>query len=453
MEADLNKEKALLQRAFKYGLEYLEQVDSMPVIPQGDSLQLLMNFEEEKISETGVSPEAILKLLHISGAPNTVAQTGGRYFGFVNGATLPIGLAASIIADFWDQNSALEVMSPVVSRLEAITEKWLADLFGLPEDTAAGFVSGTSVASFCCLAAARYHLYNQKGWDIEAKGLYGAVPLRIVTGEDVHASVIKALHLLGFGSDHIVKIPCDAQGRVMPDQLPLLDDMTIVVLQAGNVNSGAFDPFKIICERAKSAGSWVHIDGAFGLWAAASSHFDKLTEGLSMADSWAVDAHKTLNAPYDSGILLCRNRKALLHAMAAQGDYIVHGNQRDGMYYTPEMSRRSRIIALWAILKFLGKAGLAALVDRLHNHALTLGSLLREMGYSVMNEIVFNQIMIRYQSDEKTMEVLRYIQSSGVLWCGPSRWKGEAVIRISICSWRTDDEDIRKAAETFQKAI
>jgi glutamate/tyrosine decarboxylase-like PLP-dependent enzyme len=445
------KEKLLLESAFQYGMEYKDKRADGRVVPNAESRALLDHFDE-KLPAWRSNPMEVIDMLKLYGEPNTVAQTGGRYFGFVNGATFPVGLAARIMADFWDQNSALEVMSPLVSRLETVVEKWLIELFDLPQNTAASFVSGTSMASFCGLAAARWRLSKSHQWDISKQGMYGAPPLKIVMGEAGHASVIKALHLLGFGDQQITRVPCDSQGRIKAEELPPLDDRTILILQAGNVNSGAFDSFDAICSKANKFKAWVHIDGAFGLWAAGVDKFTHLTAGINKADSWSVDAHKTLNSPYDSGILLCRDKEALLNAMYASGAYIVAGQHRDGMYYTPEMSRCSRIIELWAILKYLGREGITQLVNQMHQQAIKLGRDLHAQGFEVLNEIVFNQLMVRYRDDATTGAILTAVQADGTCWCGPSIWHNKKVIRISVCSWRTDREDIDKTVAAFAGA-
>ncbi len=348
--------KELFEMAKSCAYAYMEKINDRSVFPSEKSIQQLSVFDEP-LPEKTCNPNEILNLLHKYGSPATVAQTGGRYFGFVNGNSIPAALAVKWLSDIWDRNCALYLMSPIVSQLEAVCEKWLKELFELPSGTVAGLVSGTSIATLCGIAAARDEILRRQGWDIHLKGLFGAPPIRIVIGKQAHASVIKALSLLGFGKEQIERVPVDSEGRMDADKLPLLDEKTIVILQAGNVNSGSFDPFVKICNQANHAGSWIHIDGAFGLWAAVSNKKKFLTEGIEKADSWSVDAHKTLNAPYDCGIILCKNREALTMAMQASGSYIHYSEKRDGMFFTPEMSRRARAIELWATLKYLGRSG------------------------------------------------------------------------------------------------
>ncbi len=394
----------------------------------------------------------MLALLNKYGSPATVSQIGGRYFGLVNGGIIPTGLAAKWLNDFWDQNSPLYVTSPIVSTLETVVENWLKQLFGLPEETVAGFVSGTSMAIMCGLAAARYRIYKKLGWNINENGLIGAPRLRIVAGKHTHGTVLKAVALLGFGKNSIEWVEVDEEGRILPEQIPELDEKTILILQAGNVNSGSFDSFQEICDRAYLADSWVHIDGAFGLWVAGSEKLKSLTKGIEKADSWSVDGHKTLNTPYDSGVVLCKDKDALISALQATGSYIVYGDNRDGMLYTPEMSRRARAVELWATLKYLGKDGVDNLVYGLHQRATQFAKELSEEGFKILNDVVFNQVLVACESDSETEKVLINIQDLRECWCGGSQWFGKRVIRISVCSWSTTSEDVTRSVASFVKA-
>nr|HMQ55665.1 aminotransferase class V-fold PLP-dependent enzyme [Anaerolineae bacterium] len=354
-------DKALFEQAKAYAYAYLDTLPHRPVFPPPEALEALTVFDEA-LPESPQAGAEVLHQLDTYGSPATVAQTGGRYFGFVNGSVITTALAARWLADTWDQNPALYVISPIVAKLEQVCERWLADLLGLPPQTAAGFVGGTSMATLCGLAAARYALLKRVGWEVNADGLFGAPPFRVVVNEQAHGTVFKALALLGLGKNRVELVPADAQGRLDPAHLPALDSNTLLILQAGNVNTGAFDAFEELCEQANQAGAWVHIDGAFGLWAAASRHKQALTRGIAKADSWAVDGHKTLNTPYDCGIVLCRHRDALVAAMQASGAYIQYSQDRDGMLYVPDMSRRARAVELWATLKYLGRSGVEELV-------------------------------------------------------------------------------------------
>jgi glutamate/tyrosine decarboxylase-like PLP-dependent enzyme len=356
------------------------------------------------------------------------------------------------MGDAWDQNSALFVMSPIAAKLEEICEKWIVELLGLPKETAAGFVTGSSTATMCALAAARDELLRRQNWDVHEKGLFGAPPLRVVLGEQAHSSVIKALSILGIGKEQLHWAEVDGAGRIIPEKLQSLDENTLLIIQAGNVNGGAFDPMGPLCQAARRAGAWVHVDGAFGLWAAASEEKRALIAGFEGADSWSADAHKTLNAPYDSGIVLVRDRAALVRAMQATGSYIQYSENRDAMLYTMEMSRRARSIELWATMKYLGRSGVGALVDELCENARYFAQRLAERGFIIENDVVFNQVLVRCETDEATNAMLKRIQAGGVLWCGGAMWKGRSVIRLSVSSWRTNHEDVDACVEEFVRA-
>lgn len=441
----------LLQQAHDYALEYIGSIDSRPVYPEASDIANLGLFDEP-FPESPCDASELLALLHRNGSPATVTQTGGRYFGFVNGAVHPAALAAKWLADVWDQNPALYVMSPVVSQLEHVCERWLNELFELPNNTALGLVGGSSISILCGLAAARNELLRRLHWDVNANGLFGAPQLRVVIGEQAHATVFKALSLLGLGRERVEIVPTDEQGRMLIDEFPTLDHRCLVIAQAGNVNSGAFDPFNEICDRANSANAWVHVDGAFGLWAGASRSTYHLYSGASKADSWSVDAHKTLNAPYDCGIILCRHREALVSAMQATASYIQWSENRDGMLYTPDMSRRARAVELWATLKSLGKNGIASLVEQLCARANEFADKLRDQGFQILNDVVFNQVLVACDRARLTESTLENIQLSGECWCGGTVWQEQPVIRISVCSWRTTRGDVDRAVSAFVAA-
>lgn len=441
----------LYEQAKQYALEYIESVAARPVYPARDILAGLDRFKQP-LPETPGAPYQILESLHKYGSPATVAQTGGRYFGFVNGGIIPAALAAKWLADAWDQNAAMYVTSPVVSVLEEVCETWLADLLGLPQGTAAGLVTGTSTASLCGLAAGRDYLLKRQGWDVNARGLFNAPEIKVVLGAGAHSTVYKALSIIGLGKDRVTAVPTDTQGRLRADLLPDLDDRTLLILQAGNVNSGAFDPLAECCQKANFSGAWVHIDGAFGLWAAASPKLKHLTAGLEKADSWSVDAHKTLNAPYDCGIVLCRHREALVEALHMSGSYIVYSTNRDNMLYTADMSRRARAVELWASLLALGRAGVAELVESLCNKAQYFAKQLAAQKFKICNQVCFNQVLVACDNADLTRETLANIQQSGECWCGGAEWQGEPVIRLSICSYRTTYNDIDRSVKAFVKA-
>lgn len=442
--------KELLEQAKKYSYDYIDRLEEMDVYPSATAISNLSIFDES-LPEEVCSPSSVIDMLNTYGSKAAVAQSGGKYFGFVCGGILPVSLASKWLSDTWDQNSALYVLSPIASKLEEICEKWIVELMRLPQETAAGFVSGSSTAIICALAVARNEILLKQNWNVSKQGLFGAPNIRVVLSEQAHSSVFKALALLGLGKDRVQLAPVDEQGRISLQKLPFIDQNTLLIVQAGNVNSGAFDPLDELCEIANKAGAWVHVDGAFGLWAAASRNKYDLIKGYEKADSWSVDAHKTLNAPYDCGIVLCKNRSALVRTMQATGSYIQYSDNRDSMLYTPEMSRRARSIELWATLKYLGRNGISELIDRQCDHAKYFAERLEESGFIILNKVVFNQILIKCETEDKTIAMLKKIQSSGECWCGGAVWNNEPVIRISVCSWQTTKQDIDDCVETFKK--
>ncbi|NMM47611.1 pyridoxal phosphate-dependent decarboxylase family protein [Marinigracilibium pacificum] len=446
------QDESLFKKAESFGLEYLSKVLDRNVYPTEEALENLSAFEEKLPDDTGNAHE-VIEMLHKYGSPATVAQVGGRYFGFVNGSVVPAGLAAKNLSIFWDQNTAMQVLSPISSKLETVVQKWLTQLFGLPDRTVAGFVSGTSMANFCGLAAARYRVLQNNNWDFNENGLFGAPKIRVVTGKDAHSTVLKAIALNGLGKGNIEWVDTEEEGRIIPDKIPELDSNTILILQAGNVNSGSFDDFSSICEKARSQGAWIHIDGAFGLWAGATKKLKHLTKGFEHANSWAVDGHKTLNTPYDSGIIMCDDQEALMSSLHMSGGYIIQGKDRDGMFYTPEMSRRARIIELWATFKYLGKNGVDQMVYNLNQRAIQFANeISKAEGFSVLNEVVFNQVIVQCETEELTNKVIEEVQKLRECWVGGSIWKGKRVIRISVCSWVTNKEDITRSVNSFIKA-
>ena len=439
-----------LDLAHGYALDYINAVDEMPVFPKKKAIDDL-NIFDEALGDDPLETRDIINQLHTYGSPATVAQTGGRYFGFVCGGILPSALASKWLTDAWDQNPALHVLSPIAAKIEAVTERWIVDLLGLPKETVAGYVSGSTTATIIGLTTGRNYLLNKAGYDVFQKGLFDAPPIKVVLGEGAHSTVYKALSIIGLGSDCAIRVPADDQGRMQVDQLPKLDDNTLLILQAGHVNTGNFDDLESLCNQAREAGAYVHVDGAFGLWAATNKEFDHLTRGVHLADSWSVDGHKTLNTPYDSGIILCRHEKMLIHSMHMAGSYIILSEARDNMLYTAEMSRRARAIDLWAALKGLGKTGVSELVWELHQKAVYFADLLEKGGLEVLNDVVFNQILVRFQTDDLTNTLIQNIQNSGVCWLGGANWEGKAVMRISVCSYKTSYEDIDLSASDILK--
>jgi glutamate/tyrosine decarboxylase-like PLP-dependent enzyme len=436
--------EAVLRVAADRCCQYLREVQHRRVAPAGEALAGLAHFHEP-FPEKPCDPADTIALLHQFGAPATVATTGGRYFGFVIGGTLPAAVAASWVANVWDQNAAFRVMSPIAAELEDVVLHWICEVFGLPGNCGGGLVTCATTANFTALAAARQALLAKQGWNVADDGMFGAPPIRVVVGEEVHASVFKALTMAGFGRKRLTMVTADEQGRMRAEKLPRLDGNTLVCIQAGNVNTGAFDPAGAICERAREAGAWVHVDGAFGLWAAVSPKYRHLLAGFELADSWAMDAHKWPNINYDSGIVLVREAPVLRRAMTISGAYLQSGTSREPTHQTPEASRRARAVELWAGLKSLGRSGLAELIDRTCAHALRFADGFRQAGYEILNDVVINQVLVSFGTAEKTAEVMRRIQEDGTCWCGGTVWKGRAAMRISVSSWATTDQDVEQS--------
>jgi len=442
---------ALLKHAARDAMDYLEGVDGRAVAPSAEATAKLSALRGP-LPPGATSAEAVLHLLHEIGSPATMAKTNGRFFGFVTGDCLPAALAASWLVSAWDQNAAHSAQSPVAAQLEEIAIEWVRELFGLPAGTGGAVVTGATMANFSALAAARHALLERAGWDVEADGLFGAPPITVVVGEEVHQSVLKALGMLGLGRKRVVRVPVDGQGRMRADALPHLDGMTILCLQAGNVNTGSFDPAAAICPAARAAGAWIHVDGAFGLWAAASPEYRKLTKGFELGNSWATDGHKWPNIGYDCGLALVRDPALLRATMSIQAAYLVHTEQRDPSNYGPELSRRARGVELWAGLRSLGRQGIAGIVERTSSHARRFAEGLRAAGYEVLNEVVINQVMVSFGAPEKTLRVVGRLQAEGTCWCGSTVWQGRTAMRISVSSWATTGEDVERSLEAMLKA-
>ncbi|MBK9943061.1 MAG: aminotransferase class V-fold PLP-dependent enzyme [Kouleothrix sp.] len=435
----------LLHATAARAAQYLAGLDTRSVAPTAEALAGLAALGGP-LPDTPTDPAAVLALLDQAGSPATVASAGGRYYGFVVGGTLPAALAASWLATAWDQNAGMAVLSPVSAALETIAQGWLLDMLALPPEAGVGFVTGATMANFCGLAAARHALLQRAGWDVAARGLFGAPPITVVVGDEVHVSLLKSLSLLGLGRERVVRVPVDRQGRMRPDRLPALDGPAIVCLQAGNVDTGACDPADEICAIARDAGAWVHVDGAFGLWLRAAPARMHLVGGLADADSWATDAHKWLNVPYDSGLVICRQPAHLRAAMSVSAAYLDQQDTRGEPYqYTPEMSRRARGVAVWAALRTLGRAGLADLIERSCRHAARFAEGLRAAGYQVLNDVVSNQVLVAFGDDAATRRVIAAIQAEGTCWCGGTVWQGQAAMRISVSSWATTEDDVERS--------
>jgi glutamate/tyrosine decarboxylase-like PLP-dependent enzyme len=442
---------ALLKRAARAAMDYLEDEDARSVAPRPEAVAALSALRGP-LPPGPTSPETVLHLLDTYGSPATVAKTGGRNFGFVNGGCLPAALAASWLVSTWDQNAALFVQSPTAVTLEEVALEWVRELLGLPKGTGGAVVTGATMANFTALAAARHALLARAGWNVEADGLFGAPPITVVVSEEVHASVLKALGLLGLGRNRVVRVPVDGQGRMRADALPQLDERTILCLQAGNVNTGAFDPAAAICPVARAAGAWIHVDGAFGLWASVSPEYRHWTKGFEQADSWATDGHKWPNIGYDCGIALVRDAKALREAMSIQASYLVLGEHREPSDYNPELSRRARGVELWAGLRSLGRSGMAEIVERTSSHARRFAEGLRAAGFEVLNDVVINQVLVSFGTAEKTLRTIARIQAEGTCWCGSTVWQGHTAMRISVSSWATTAEDVERSLAAMLNA-
>jgi glutamate/tyrosine decarboxylase-like PLP-dependent enzyme len=437
--------KDLLADVATRASRYLSDLPDRPVAPPPDSVARLSALGGP-LPDGPTDPSQILALLDDVGSPATVATAGGRYFGFVIGGTLPAALAANWLAGAWDQNAALRVMSPVAAETEEIVLRWMIDLIGLPAQSAAGFVTGTTMANFTALAAARTAILTCAGWDVEQDGLFGAPPIQVVVGDEVHVSVLKALSLLGLGRSRLIRVPADGQGRMRLDALPHLDERTIVCVQAGNVNTGAFDPAGEICRSAHEANAWVHVDGAFGLWAAASPIYAPLLSGAQAADSWAIDCHKWLNVSYDSGVAVVRDPAHLERAMSISAAYLAPGSQREPWLSVPESSRRARGIELWAAMRSLGRSGLCSLIERNCRQARLFATRLSAAGHTILNDVVLNQVLVSFGSAQQTERVIAAVQQEGTCWCGGTQWHGHTAMRISVSNWSTTDDDVEQSA-------
>jgi glutamate/tyrosine decarboxylase-like PLP-dependent enzyme len=399
----------------------------------------------------GEPPETVIRLLDEAGSPATMAIMGGRFFGGVIGGSLPVTVAAHWLADAWDQNACLYNLSPVSAYLEEVVLDWLVDVLGLPPGSAGALVTGTQMADMTALAAARHALLSRAGWDVGNDGLFGAPPISVVVGEEVHATMLKALALLGLGRNRVHVVSCDSQGRMKPTHIPWISGPLIICAQVGNVNTGACDPIGDICEVAESLDAWVHVDGAFGLWAAASPTRKHLVEGVARADSWATDAHKWLNTPQDCGIAIVREADALRNAMSINAPYYGPLSKREPMQWCPESSRRARAVEIWAALRTLGRRGVAELIEQTCQHAKTIAQRLSAAGHEVLNQVVLNQVLVSF-GDNATDRVINAIQEDGTCWCGGTVWKGRKAMRISVSSWATTEADVSKSLDAILAA-
>jgi glutamate/tyrosine decarboxylase-like PLP-dependent enzyme len=455
MDADIAREPGddtgsedLLRAASALALDYAMSIDGRNVAPDPAALARLDEFDEP-LPEAGADELQTLRLLAAVGSPATVASTGRRYFGFVNGATHPVALGSSWLADSWDQNAALPVMSPVAAKLHDVVRGWLVDVLRLPPETGVAFVSGATMANASCLAAARDALAAQLGWDVQADGLFGAPPFDVIVGEGAHSTLAKSLGLVGLGRSRVTVVPADAQGRMRVDLLPDVDGPVLVCAQAGEVNSGAFDPFDEIAEWMVGRSGWLHVDGAFGLWALAEPSRSELVRGLDRADSWATDGHKWLNVTYDCGIAFVRRLADLRRTFAAVAGYLPPGSGFEAMHHTPQSSQRARQVEVWAVLRTLGRRGVQELVSRACAVAEVIAERLDRGGLTVLNDVVLNQVLVRLVDGPTTEALVTAVQSDGRVWCGPTQWGGATAMRISVSSWKTNLDDAAFAADVI----
>jgi glutamate/tyrosine decarboxylase-like PLP-dependent enzyme len=436
---------AILDDAARRAHAYLEALNARSVAPDPRAVAELRQLDEP-LPAGPSAPGATLALLDRAVSGATLAIAGPRFFGFVMGGALPEALAANWLAAAWDQNAGLYEATPGVAHLESVALRWLCELFELPAGTGGAFVTGATVANFTALAAARHAVLALAAWNVEADGLFGAPPITVLTGAEAHPTLLKSLGMLGLGRSRIVRVPVDAEGRMRADALPAIKGPTILCLQAGNVNTGAFDPFEALIPPARAAGAWVHVDGAFGLWAKAAPGLRALARGLEAADSWATDAHKWLNVPYDSGLAFVRDSSALKSAMAITAEYLpTETAQRNPSDFTPELSRRARGVEVWTALRTLGRAGLAELFERNCRQARRFAQGLKQAGYEVLNDVVLNQVLVSFGAPERTRRIVAAIQRDGTCWCGATVWQGRTAMRISICCWATTDADVEQS--------
>lgn len=448
---------SLLETAQRHASAWFRSLSDRPVRAtiSPDELRAML---AGPLPELGSAADSVVELLGSAGMRGAVALPGPRYFGFVVGGSLPAAVAADWLVSAWDQNTAVYALSPLGSIIEQITGSWLRELAGLPSAMSFGFTTGCQMANFTALAAARHRVLREAGWDVEADGLFGAPPINVVVSEESHYTIFLALRLLGLGANRLRRIPTDDQGRMRAEALAAalaeLRGPTIVCAQAGNVNTGAFDPLPEISQQARACGAWLHVDGAFGLWAAASPERAALVRGIENADSIATDAHKWLNSPYDCGIVFCAHEAAHRSAMSLAAAYIVAtGSERDPHEFVPEESRRARAIPVYAALRSLGREGFAELVERNCRQARRFADALEAAGCQVLNDVVLNQVLVSFGAPDKTRRVIAAIQQDGTCWCGGTVWKGHTAMRISVSNWSTTDSDIELSIAAILRCL
>jgi glutamate/tyrosine decarboxylase-like PLP-dependent enzyme len=454
----MNDERKILERVLEEATGFLDGLPSRRVAARTD-VEGVATALRGPLPDEGAKPLEVIEELIAGAEPGVVAMPSGRFFGWVIGGVLPATLAADWLTSTWDQNAGLLASSPAAAGAEWVASEWLLDLLGLPANSAVGFVTGAMIANFTCLAAARHDVLRRAGWDVERDGLHGAPPVTVIVGEERHETVDVALRFLGLGEGRSIAVPADDQGRIRLDALALTlaevaNNPVIVCLQAGNVHSGAFDPIADAVDLARQHGAWVHVDGAFGLWATASAQYRHLVAGVERADSWASDAHKTLNVPYDSGLAIVAKAEAMYAAMGVHAAYLIQDERPDPFSTVPEFSRRARGFTVWAALRSLGRRGVAEMVERFCRHARRFAAGLAEMdGVRVVNDVVFTQVCVSFGTDEVTREVAERLLKDGTAWMTPSTWHGQAVLRISVSNWRTTEEDVDRTLAVVRRVL
>lgn len=454
----------LLRETAEKAISWLEALPFRRVGPWASAEELRKSLGGS-LNEEGMNPSEVLSFFSQEAEPGLTGSPGPRYFGFVTGGALPASLAADWLSSAWDQNAVLAVSSPAASAAEDIVSEWVLDLLGLPPESSVGFVTGCQMANFTCLGAARHEVLRRSGWDVEKDGLQGAPRVTVIAGEEAHATLLVALRMLGLGTGNVISVPVDGQGRMVPEKaeeaLKTASGPVILCLQAGNVNTGSFDPCAEIIPAAREKGAWVHVDGAFGLWGRVLPSLDHHTRGIELADSWATDAHKWLNVPYDSGIAIVRNGAAHRASMALNAPYYIagEGEVRDPSQWVPESSRRARAFPLYCGLKSLGRKGVLEMVERNCRQARLMASLLSDDPMvTILNDVVLNQVLVRFScpgsdSDAFTRMVTAAVQEEGTCWAGGSAWKGMTAMRISVSNWATSDDDITRSAEAIRSVL
>ena len=442
----------LLADAARRAAAYLDAIQERAVAPAPQAVAALQRLDVP-LQRDSMDPRDVLRELDEIVSPATMGMAGPRFFGFVIGGSLPAALAANMLASAWDQNTGLYNVTPGTAKLEQVALRWLLDVLGLPPQCAGAFVTGTTVAHITALAAARHAVLAKAGWNVEADGLFGAPPITVVVSEEAHPTLLKALGVVGLGRNRVTRVPTDAQGRMRVEAMPKLAGPAIVCTQVGNVNTGACDPVAQLCDRAHEAGAWVHVDGAFGLWARVAPTRAHLVEGVERADSWATDGHKWLNVPYDSGIAFTRDGDALRKAMAVTAEYLPSETEnRNPSDHTPELSRRARGVDIWAAMRALGRGGIEELIERNCRQARRFAEGLFAAGFEVLADVHLNQVIVSFGTTEQTQRAIAALQADGTCYAGPTVWKGRTAMRISVSSWATTDADVEQSLEAMVRS-